>query len=69
MKTHQFKAKGSEIKPYPLCLRSIAKGFTVDKKNRLKGSLHDFSVTNETMNVSDIVSIHKYLMKNHDILH
>ena len=26
---HQFKAKDSDIKPYPLCLDNISKGFTV----------------------------------------
>ena len=28
-KTHQFKAKNSEIKRYPLCLRNISKDFSV----------------------------------------
>ena len=27
---YQFKAKDSEIKPYPLCLGNISKDFTVD---------------------------------------
>ena len=36
-KTHKFKAKYSEIVPYPLCLRNISKGFSVDKmKDRIK---------------------------------
>ena len=30
----QFKAKDSEIKPYPLCVKDIAKDFTVDKMKR-----------------------------------
>ena len=36
---YQFKAKDSEIKPYPLFLRNISKHFTIDnmKKTGLKG--------------------------------
>ena len=30
VKTHQFKAKDSEIKPYPLCLGNISKDFITD---------------------------------------
>ena len=35
VKIYQFKAKGSEIRPYPLCLGNILKTFTVAhaKKN------------------------------------
>ena len=35
---YQFKAKDSEIKPYPLCLGNFSKDFTIDnlKKNRIK---------------------------------
>ena len=29
VKIYQFKAKYSEIKPYPMCLGNILKGFTV----------------------------------------
>ena len=38
VKICQFKAKHSEIKPYPLCLGNISKDFTLDnmKKNRIK---------------------------------
>ena len=37
MKIYQFKAKDSEIKPYPLCLGDILNDFTVDNiKNRVK---------------------------------
>ena len=32
-KIHQFK--DSEIKPYPLCLGNIPKGFTADKMKKL----------------------------------
>ena len=30
VKIYQFKAKYSEIKPYPICLGNILKGFTVN---------------------------------------
>ena len=42
VKMYQFKAKDSEIKPYPLCLGNISKYFTIDnmKKTGLKGSVH-----------------------------
>ena len=33
-KTYQFKAKISEIKPYPLCLRNISKDFTADNMKK-----------------------------------
>ena len=33
VKTYQFKARASEIKPYPLCLDNISKDFTVDRIN------------------------------------
>ena len=47
VKIHQFKAKGSERKPYPLRLGNISKDFTFDnmkKKTRLNGKIYDFLV-------------------------
>ena len=37
-KRYEFKAKDSEIKPYPLCSGNNSKGFVLDniKKNRIK---------------------------------
>ena len=34
-KIHQFKAKDSEIKRYPLCLGNISKDFSVDNMKKL----------------------------------
>ena len=34
VKKHQFKAKDSEIKPYPLCLGNISKDFTLDNMKK-----------------------------------
>ena len=46
MKIHQFKAKYSGIKKYPLCLGNISKEFSADdmKKTGLNGYVYDFSV-------------------------
>ena len=65
-KKFPFKAKDSEKKPYPLGLGDISKDFTVDnmKKTGLNGYVCDFSIDYNTVDVSDIVDIHKYLMKN-----
>ena len=66
----KFKAKDSEITPYPLCLRSISKDWSVDnmKKSGLKGCVYDFSVDHDAIVVSDILDIHEYLMKKNKII-
>ena len=33
---YQYKAKDSEIKPYPLCLGNISKMFTIDNIKKKK---------------------------------
>ena len=45
-KIYQFKAKGSEIKDYTLCLGNTSKDFTINnmKKTGLKGNVKLFSV-------------------------
>ena len=45
-KMHQFKAKDSEIKRYPLCLGNISKDFSVDnmEKTELNEYVYSFSV-------------------------
>ena len=44
VKMYQFKAKDSEIKPYPLCLHNISKEFTIDNvtKTSLKENVQIF---------------------------
>ena len=66
----KFKAKHSKISAYPLCLGNILKEWSVDnlKKTRLKGYVYDFSVDYEAIAVSDILYIHKYLMKKNEIV-
>ena len=62
-KLHKFKAKDSEIKRYPLCLRNIPKDFFVDntKKTELNGSVYGFGVDNNAIAVDDILDIHKIM--------
>ena len=66
----KFKAKHFEINAYPLCLGNISKNWSVDnmKKTGLKGYVYDFSVDYDTMAVSDILDIDKYLMKKNEIV-
>ena len=55
-KMYQFKAKDSEIKPYPQCLGNISKYFSIDdvRKRTLKGYVFVFSV------VYKIIDANKY---------
>ena len=64
MKIHQFNVNDSKVKPYPLCVGNISKYFTVDNKTGLNRFVYDFSLSYETIDVSGIKDIHKYLMKN-----
>ena len=62
----QFRAKGSEIKDYTLCLVNISKDFTVNnmKKNRIKRNCKEFfSVGFNPTDNNDNLDIHKDLMK------
>ena len=65
VKMYQFKAKYSEIKPYPLCLDNISKDFTNNnmKKTGFKGYLHVFSIDYNITETNHITDIHEYLMK------
>ena len=66
----KFKARDSEITPYPLCLGNISKDWSVDnmKKIGLKGYVHDFSVDYDAIAVSDILDVYKYLIKKNEIV-
>ena len=65
----EFKAKDSDIAATPLCLWNISKVFSVDniKKTGFYGYVYDFSVGYDAITVDDILAIHKYSMKNHNI--
>ena len=66
----KFKAKDSEINPYPLCLPNMSKDWSIDnmKKTGLKGGVYDFSVDYDAIKVSDILDIDKYLMEKNTII-
>ena len=65
VKIYQFKVKDSEIRLYPLFLDKISKGFAVNNitKTGLNGYVYDFPVDYNTIDVSDTVEVHKYLLK------
>ena len=67
---HKFKAKDSEIVPYPLHLGGLSKDFEVGymRASRLIGYVYDFSVDYGAIAVDDILDIHKYLMKKNGII-
>ena len=67
---YKFKAKDSEINAYSLCLGNISKHWSHDnmKKTGLKGCVYDFSTDYDAIKISDILGIHKYLMKKNGIV-
>ena len=68
-KTYQFKAKDSEIKKYFLCLENILGDFSANnmKKARLNGCVYNFSVGYRAFDTINVIDIHKYLMKRHNM--
>ena len=68
-KIYQFKAKDSEIKQYPLCLRNILEDFLDSnmKKTGLNGCMYNFSVDYRAFDTSNIIDSYKYLMKKDNI--
>ena len=64
-----FKAKDSQIVPYPLYLWNILKDFTIPYRleTGLFGYVYDFSVDYWTITNDKILDIHKYLMKKNNI--
>ena len=66
----KFKAKNYGITAYPLCLGNISKDWPVDnmKKTGIKGYVYDFSVAYNAIAISDILDIHKHLMKKKEIV-
>ena len=67
---YQFKAKDSQFIDYPVCFRNISKYFSVGdlKQTGLNGYVHDFSFNYGSIDVDDILDIHKYLMKKNNII-
>ena len=68
-KIYQFKANDSEIKKYPLCLGNISKDSTAKnmKKTVLNRYVYELSVDYDIIDTSNIINIHKCLMKKHDM--
>ena len=66
----KFKAKDSEIIANPLCLGNISKDFSVENMEQtgLNGYVYDFSVDYDAVAGDDMLDIHKYLMKNINIM-
>ena len=65
-----FKAKGSEIVPYPLCFGNISKYFTIPYRleTGLNGYVYDFSVDCWAIANDKILGIHMYLMEKNNII-
>ena len=64
----KFKAKDFEIVAYHLCLGNISKDFPIDNMNWSEGYVYDFSVDYNAIAVTDILEIHKFLMKKDEIV-
>ena len=66
----KFKAEKKDVNfPTKFCLGSISNGFstTVSREISLNGNVHDFSVDYNSIDKSDILNIHKYLMTKNNI--
>ena len=65
-----MKRKDSELVATPLCLGNISKDFSVDnvKKPGFHGYVYDFSVDYDATDIDDILDIHRYLMKNNNLV-
>ena len=66
----KIKAKDSQIVAFPLCLGNILEDFSADdmRKTGLIEYTCYFSVDYDAPAVDDILNIHKYLMKENDIV-
>ena len=64
-KTCQLKINDSKIQPYSLSLENVSKTFIVNSmvKSRLNEQVHDFYVDYNIFDISYIIKIHNYLMK------
>ena len=53
-----------------MCLEKYSKEVTVKnmEQTKIKGFVQHFFVSIETNDISDIVNIHKHMMKNHEIV-
>ena len=67
----KFEAKDSELDSNILCLGNIAKDFSVNnmKKTGFYGTVYGFSVDYGVISVDNILNIHKYLTRKHNIVY
>ena len=67
---HKFTANDPEVVPNNLCLGNGSKDFSASnmKKTGFNGHIDDFSVDYASIDVDDILGIHKYLMKKNNIV-
>ena len=65
----KFKAKDDQIVKEILCLGNISDDWTAAnaQKTGFSGEIYDFAVDYTDTNIGDIYSIHRYLMKKHNI--
>ena len=66
---YKFKSKYSEINAVSLCLGDVSKYVSVVnmKKAGLYGYLYNFLVDYDSIDIVNILDIHKKLMKKYDI--
>ena len=66
----KFIVNNPEIVPNNLCLGNVSKDFSANniKKTGFNGYIYDFSVDYDSIDVDDILDIHKYLMKKNAIV-
>ena len=67
---HKFTAKDSMIVPNNLCLGNVSKDFSAInmKKTGFNAYIYEFRVDYDSIDVDDILDIHKYLMKKNNIV-
>ena len=68
-KIYHSKAKNPEIKVYPLCLWNIIGDFSANNMKKKQDYMGVFliSVDCKTFDTSDIINMHKYLMRTHNL--
>ena len=67
---HKFTAKDSEIVPNNLCFVNVSGDFSASnmKKTGFNSHVYEFNVDYDTIDVDNILDIHKYLMKKNHIV-
>ena len=64
LKHTKSRQNNSEINVATLSLGNVSKDFSVDNtKYEFFGYIYDFAVDYDSINIADILDIHKYLMK------